>query len=223
MWCPICKNEYVKGITKCADCGVSLVDSLPTDSSQTDDTDNFFAETQETEADSNTFVDEQAFAAGDTPASNTHAYVSQAAKKEDMKSTAYTFTFIGIGGLILLMLLAFNILPVRIPETTKIMMYFVMGVMFLIFLFIGIRSFRQIKSLADAAEQEDALFSEITRWFLELYNGEDIDRNIDKAQEEELLYFARYDVMKRLILKKYPDLEESLLDHMIETLYAELF
>ena len=104
MWCPICKNEYVKGITKCADCGVSLVDSLLTDSSQTDDTDNFFAETQETEADSNTFVDEQAFAAGDTPASNTHAYVSQAAKKEDMKSTAYTFTFIGIGGLILLML-----------------------------------------------------------------------------------------------------------------------
>ena len=29
--------------------------------------------------------------------------------------------------------------------------------------------------------------------------------------------------MKRLILEKYPDLEESLLDHMIETLYAELF
>ena len=183
MWCPICKNEYVKGITKCADCGVSLVDSLLTVSSQT----------------------------------------AQAAQKEDMKSTAYTFTFIGIGGLILLMLLAFNILPVRIPETTKIMMYFVMGVMFLIFLFIGIRSFRQIKSLADAAEQEDALFSEITRWFLESYRGEDIDRNVDKTQEEELLYFARYDIMKRLILEKYPDLEESLLDHMIETLYAELF
>ena len=28
-WCPKCKNEYVEGITTCADCGVELVDELP--------------------------------------------------------------------------------------------------------------------------------------------------------------------------------------------------
>ena len=26
-WCPICKNEYVEGITKCSDCNTDLVDS----------------------------------------------------------------------------------------------------------------------------------------------------------------------------------------------------
>lgn len=214
MWCPICKNEYVKGITECADCGVPLVDSLPLDSSKPPADEQDFSANSMTETEDN---------ANGIHASNAHAYVSKASKKEDMKSTAYTFTLIGVGGLILLLLLAGDVLPVHIPQTTKIMMYFVMGVMFLIFLFIGIRSFRQIKSLAEAAEQEDALFSEITRWFLESYHGEGIDRNVDKTQEEELLYFARYDVIKRLILEKYPDLEESLLDHMIETLYAELF
>lgn len=28
-WCPKCKNEYVEGITTCADCDVALVDELP--------------------------------------------------------------------------------------------------------------------------------------------------------------------------------------------------
>lgn len=27
-WCPVCKNEYVKGYTRCADCDVDLVESL---------------------------------------------------------------------------------------------------------------------------------------------------------------------------------------------------
>ena len=27
-WCPKCKNEYVAGITKCADCGSELVEEL---------------------------------------------------------------------------------------------------------------------------------------------------------------------------------------------------
>lgn len=29
MWCPKCKNEYVEGVTTCADCGCELVDELP--------------------------------------------------------------------------------------------------------------------------------------------------------------------------------------------------
>lgn len=27
-WCPVCRNEYVKGYTKCSDCGAELIESL---------------------------------------------------------------------------------------------------------------------------------------------------------------------------------------------------
>ena len=27
-WCPVCKNEYREGIERCAECKVTLVDSL---------------------------------------------------------------------------------------------------------------------------------------------------------------------------------------------------
>ncbi len=30
-WCPKCRDEYVEGVTVCADCGVALVDELPED------------------------------------------------------------------------------------------------------------------------------------------------------------------------------------------------
>ncbi len=29
MWCPVCKNEYIEGVTTCVDCGSELVAELP--------------------------------------------------------------------------------------------------------------------------------------------------------------------------------------------------
>lgn len=224
MWCPNCKNEYVEGITKCADCGVPLVDSLElSGASQSVQAEEFYDEVPEDAQDHEASLTDGAHADSTAPVSNTHAYVSKAAKKEDVKSTAYTFTLIGAGGLILLILFALGVIPVQLPESTKIMMYIVMGGMFLVFLVIGIRSFGQIKNLEHAAEHEEKLRAEITGWFLDTYQSADIDRGLDCSQEEEMLYFSRYDVMKRLILEKYPDLEESFLDNMIETLYADIF
>ena len=34
MWCPECKNEYREGITRCVDCDVDLVETLPEESEE---------------------------------------------------------------------------------------------------------------------------------------------------------------------------------------------
>lgn len=219
MWCPKCKNEYVAGITQCADCGVPLVDELPLELPEEDDFAPF-----------SSFHEPEAACASDSPgeesaasAAPSHAYVSKKTRTEDMKSTAYTFTLVGALGIVLLILFATGVLPLQTAAYMKVMICIVMGAMFLIFLFIGVRAFCQLKTLGEAADTEEQLFSEITGWFLASCTAEDIDSSLDKDQPEEMLYFSRYEVMSRIISEKYPALVESFMDHMIETLYNQIF
>ena len=100
MWCPKCKNEYVEGITHCADCGMELVESLNAKVSQEENA--FEASTIENAS----FADIDSNAAANAPVNDTaedfeedtasdseqpgpeipdHASVSKKTKKEDNK------------------------------------------------------------------------------------------------------------------------------------------
>lgn len=211
MWCPNCKNEYVSGITRCVDCDVDLVEVLPSD-----DPDNDFQyyDTEPTEP------------TDQVPCETVkpfRAYVSKRTKKEDMKSTAYSFTLIGIAGIILLILLLADVLPVEIAIHTKIMTGIVMGGMFLIFLYVGLHAFSQINQLDKEADCEEDTYAKIIEWFRSTYTSSDIDAEVNLEQPEEMLYFSRYEIMGRLIQESFGDLEESFLDHIIENLYSEFF
>lgn len=229
MWCPKCKNEYVAGITHCADCGVPLVDELLPESPDEDGFAPFSAlGASGAEDDSASSLDVSADSVSPdgertVSAKPSHAYVSRKARTEDMRSTAYTFTLVGALGILFLILFVMGVIPIHTATYMKVIICIVMGAMFLIFFFIGIRSFGQLKSLGEESAAEEQLFSEITGWFRTSYKADDIDVHLDNSQTEEMLYFSRYEVMNRFITEKYPDLEESFLDHIIETLYGEIF
>ena len=84
-----------------------------------------------------------------------HAYVSKKTKKEDVTSTAYTFTIVSVAGFILLILFGLDLLPFHSASYTKTLILIVMGVMFAIFFFIGIKSFMELKTLSNAAAREE--------------------------------------------------------------------
>ena len=71
-------------------------------------------------------------------------YVSKESKKEETKSTAYSFLLVSVFGFIALILFATGVLPVHVADYMKIMLCIVMGVMLLIFFVIGIVSLRQL-------------------------------------------------------------------------------
>lgn len=232
MWCPKCKNEYIAGITRCADCGIELVDSLPR--KENFNIEECITETEDfnVEHSSNDFVNQNDIMKDRNPEILfdepeeiiSRTYVSKRDKKDDISSTAYTFTIAGAVGLILLLLCLFGIIPIGISGYMKIMGGIVMGGMFLVFLVIGIRSFHQLKGMDEVIASEEKAFKEITDWFRNAYTREDLTAQYTEMdQPDEQLYFIRYEWMSRLLKEKYPDLDESFLDHIIETLYPEYF
>ncbi len=150
-------------------------------------------------------------------------YVSKESKKEETKSTAYSFLLVSVFGFIALILFATGALPVHVADYMKIMLCIVMGVMLLIFFVIGIVSLRQLKTLGTQAEKENDLSSEIISWFTSTYSAKDIDESMDEEVFDQDLYFKRYEIMTRFLSKQYPDLEETFLDHLVEELYGNLF
>ena len=150
-------------------------------------------------------------------------YVSKESKKEETKSTAYSFLLVSILGFIALILFATGVLPIHVADYMKIMLCVVMGVMLLIFFVIGIVSLRQLKTLDTQAQKENNLESKIISWFTDTYTANDIDESFGEEISGQDLYFKRYEIMTRFLSKQYPDLEETFLDHLVEELYGELF
>lgn len=217
MWCPKCKTEYIDGITKCADCGVDLVEELPATSY-----DDLSGETREKL--SHIKAVEESKSTLNTKEGSTR-YIDKRSQYEEMKSSAYTFLFVGVLGILAMILIALDIIPLHMAAYMRVIMAIVMGGLFLFFLFIGVQSFRKMKGLSSEADSEETLTNEILTSFLNGHTAASIDASISDAgtMENEQLYFYRYEQIKRILSEDHPGLAEDYTEDLIEKIYTSLF
>lgn len=160
----------------------------------------------------------------DTVNKTPHTYVDAGKKLEDAASTAWSFTFLGIMGVVALILIWAGIFPLDISYGTLMFGTLIMGILFLIFIFVGIRAFFDKKKLRSIKAEEDANICQIRQWFQEYYSADAISNGMD---EDDLsideLYFLRSENISRLLTEQFPELEESFAEYMLENIYQMYF
>lgn len=152
-----------------------------------------------------------------------NVYDDKKLKAEEYKSSALTLALVGGVGLILIILHAIGVIPITIPNTTKIMMYLVMGAMFVIFLVSSFFAWKSYKRLLAEDDVEKAFIKE-AKEFLKEVSVAQLEEGMDLSDTaDEMKYFKRIAALKRILEEKYPDTSEELIDHLAEEYYDEHF
>lgn len=228
-WCPKCKCEYVEGIEVCSDCGCNLVQDLNEAAREgqveiTPEMAMAFIQAMQQKGMAVPGPKEEDLAEGEEPVKFYKPYINNEEKAEDNKASAYTLLLVGGVGLAFIVLMFLEVLPIRLTVSGKYMICGVMGVMFILFIVMGIVSMRNSKILKKKAKKENNLTREIKRWCVDVFNKEEVDEKLQVGSlPEELKYFQRYEYMKKTIKNQFMNLDEAYLDRLIEEIYPEIF
>lgn len=195
-WCPKCKSEYRDGVTSCAVCGCELTEQEPEEKSFAED-------------DAKTFY-------RSTPSS---VYVKKEDQYKDLQSSGFTFTFFSILGIAVLIL---NITGI-IHLFSGVLIYTVMTILFLLFLFIGISSYRKALKVKSLIGEENDLTSEVNKWLKENVTSEFLTGLKDDTLTEEMNYLNIMEKIKEMAQAQFPGAESSLLEQLIEDFYDSSF
>ncbi len=147
-------------------------------------------------------------------------YQSNEQKAKENKSSAVVLLLTGGAGVIFIILCMTGVLPIQFRG----IVYAVMGAMFLIFIIMGVVSFRNSKLLNQQAVSENSLVDSMTKWCLESLDKAEIDSELEQEKlDEEEKYFRRTKWMKDKIQNQFLNLDEAFLEYFVDDIYDDIF
>ncbi len=206
-WCPLCRNEYIEGKTRCPDCDTELVSEL------TDESKEEPALYIPTEAELAELAARKAAAARMT------TYTSAKTRHSETKSSAWTFLIIGSIGFFVITLALFDVITLPLNNFSL----FIMEAMFIIFLGISGVSFKNAAKMLDEISMEDCLETRIKAWAKEHLTVGELTAGLEADTSEEMKYFMVSALIRERLMLAFPEVDDAYAEELTENFYNELF
>ena len=145
-------------------------------------------------------------------------------KAEDAKSSAIALLLVGGLGLVFIVLLMLDYLPIHLFGLGKYLVSGIMAAMFLVFIAMGFSSIKTYKKYLGIAEEEHKNIEQIMDLLAQHMSKEVIDTKLAGEPEEmPQIYYSRLALIKEFLETHYGGLEPALLEKLADDWYEELY
>ena len=145
-------------------------------------------------------------------------------KAEDAKSSAVALLLVGGLGLVFIVLLMLDYLPIHLFGLGKYLVSGIMAAMFLVFIAMGFSSIKTYKKYLGIAEEEQKNIEQIMDLLAQHMSKEVIDTKLAGEPEEmPQIYYSRLALIKEFLEAHYGGLEPALLEKLADDWYEELY
>lgn len=145
-------------------------------------------------------------------------------KAEDAKSSAIALLLVGGLGLVFIVLLMLDYLPIHLFGLGKYLVSGIMAAMFLVFIAMGVSSIKTYKKYLGIAEEEQKNIEQIMDLLAQHMSKEVIDTKLAGEPEEmPQIYYSRLALIKEFLETHYGGLEPALLEKLADDWYEELY
>lgn len=142
---------------------------------------------------------------------------------KDLKSSAYTFGFVGVGMLVVSVLVFLEI--ITIGFTNRYLFSGLMFVMSIAFIIIAINSATRINKEAENITNRDSSINKIVEWFGSNYELEHFANKFDldiDGLDEGAIYYMVMDKLKEVISKEFVDMDMKIVNSAAEIIYEKI-
>ena len=146
-------------------------------------------------------------------------------KYNDLHSSSICLLFVGILGIIYVILDYLKVLPFSFNSNGNFMFYIVMGSLFSIFVIMGIYTVISAKKVKETIADEESNTDSIITWAIENLTADKIDSSIEAIDEciDEEKYLLRTEKLENILINEFNLEDESYINSLIDEIYPELF
>lgn len=149
-----------------------------------------------------------------------NVYKETKSRAEDAKSSSGALILAGIIGVLVILALWLEIIPLSLAMYMKILYTVILAVLSVVFISTGIYYKKKVGILQSEAAEEEQHTEEIVSWFTDAYSLEALDEMLPEEERSmEQLYFDRYEKISEIISEKYQIQDETYLDYLIEKIF----